>query len=200
MKNILLYISVILIWGSTWLAVKMQLGVVDPMITIIYRFLFGSIVIFAFCFATRRPMKYSRKVHLGLFFQGVCTFAVNYWFFYQAQQILTSGLAAVIFSLLVFMNLVNALIFLNMKIQPIVLLGAFIGLAGIVMLFQPEFGRIEMSGNTLLMIGFGLLGTYIFSIGNIGVRTDSETGIAGDPDDGIQYALRCVIPSRDCVD
>jgi len=167
MKNILFYISVILIWGSTWIFVKMQLGVVDPMVTIVYRFLFGSILIFGFCFATGRPMRFSWKIHAVLFFQGICTFAVNYWLFYQAQQILTSGLAAVLFSLLVFMNLVNALIFLNTKIQPLVLLGAVLGLVGIVLLFQPEFVRIEMSGKTFLMIGFAILGTYIFSVGNM---------------------------------
>jgi hypothetical protein len=40
-QNVLLYVVTILIWGSSWLVIKFQLGVVDPMVSVAYRFLFG---------------------------------------------------------------------------------------------------------------------------------------------------------------
>ena len=167
MKNILLYIAVILIWGSTWLAVMMQLGIVDPMVTSIYRFFCASLLIFGYCMVTGRSLRFSKGTHFWLMLQGICTFALNYWLFYQAQQILTSGLAAVLFSLLVFMNLFNAAVFLKTPVKTGVLIGALLGLAGIVFLFEPEIIRLEFSIKMFLMIGFGLMGTYIFSIGNM---------------------------------
>lgn len=99
--------------------------------------------------------------------QGITNFAVNYWLFYKAQQVITSGLASIIFSLLVFMNLFNAAIFLKAPVKKTVFLGAISGLIGMILLFQPEFARIEMSSRFLLMIGFSFTGTFIFSLGNI---------------------------------
>jgi hypothetical protein len=33
-----LYGSTVIIWGTTWLAIKFQLGSVDPMVSVLYRF------------------------------------------------------------------------------------------------------------------------------------------------------------------
>ena len=167
MKNTLRYISVILIWGSTWLAIKFQLDVVDPMVTIFYRFIAACALIFIFCIFTKRSLKFSFHSHLMMGFQGICTFALNYWLFYQAQKIITSGLAAVIFSLLVFMNIINAYLFMQTPFKKSVFIGAVLGFIGILLIFQPEFIKVNISAQIWLRIGFGILGTYIFSIGNI---------------------------------
>lgn len=177
MKTLIYYISVILIWGSTWMAIRLQLGIVDPMITIIYRFTGASFIIFIYCLLSRRSLKFSLNTHIYMFLQGICTFALNYWLFYVAQQVITSGLAAVLFSLLVFMNLMNATLFLKAQVKRSVLSGAFLGLVGIAFLFQPEFHRIAFTGKTWLMIGFGLVATYIFSIGNIISARNQKKGL-----------------------
>lgn len=112
-----------------------------------------------------------------MFLQGICTFALNYWLFYVAQQVITSGLAAVLFSLLVFMNLLNAAVFLKSQVKRIVIMGAVMGLAGILLLFLPEFNRITFTRTTWLMIGFGLIATYIFSLGNIFSALNQKNGL-----------------------
>ncbi len=167
MKNTIRYISVILIWGSTWLAIKYQVEKVDPMITICFRFLSASTIVFILSIFTKQSLKFSLNSHLMMALQGICTFALNYWLFYQALQVITSGLAAVIFSLLVFMNIINAYLFLQTPFKKSVFIGALLGFIGILFVFEPEFNKIDVSAELWLRIGFGILGTYIFSIGNI---------------------------------
>ncbi len=61
MKNIILYIITISVWGSTFLAIKYQLGVVDPMVSVIYRFGLAAVLLTFFCYFKRRNLKFSVK-------------------------------------------------------------------------------------------------------------------------------------------
>ncbi|MFT4808905.1 MAG: hypothetical protein ACI9LX_002242, partial [Paraglaciecola sp.] len=38
MRSTVLYVLTVLIWGSTWLAIEYQLGVVAPEVSLVYRF------------------------------------------------------------------------------------------------------------------------------------------------------------------
>ena len=96
--NFLFYFMTVLIWGSTWLAIKFQLGVVSPAVSITYRFALAAIMLFAWSLITRRTLRFSRSEHLFMALQGSQLFALNYLFFYLAELELTSGLAAVVFS------------------------------------------------------------------------------------------------------
>ena len=64
MKPTVLYLITVLIWGSTWIAIKFQLGHVDPMVSVIYRFGLASAVLFAWCKIFSLPLKISLRNHL----------------------------------------------------------------------------------------------------------------------------------------
>ena len=49
MINFLLYGAAALIWGSTWLAIKLQLTQVPPILSVSYRFCLASLILLAFC-------------------------------------------------------------------------------------------------------------------------------------------------------
>ena len=104
LKNLFLYTSTVLIWGSTWIGIKFQLGKVDPLLSVAYRFLLASVLLLAFSRLTRRNLRFSRREHLYMALQGMLLFSVNYWLVYLAAEHLTSGLVAVVFSTLVFMT------------------------------------------------------------------------------------------------
>ena len=99
MNNFLLYTSTVLIWGTTWLAIKFQLGTVDPMVSVFYRFLLSAIILIPFCRILGLKMRFSLKEHMYMAVQGLFLFAINYWLFYLAEVYITSGLAAVVFSM-----------------------------------------------------------------------------------------------------
>lgn len=71
MKNIFLYLSTVLIWGSTWLAIEFQLGEVAVEISLLYRFTLAALLMWTFCLIKKMPMKYDAKQHLFFYIAGV---------------------------------------------------------------------------------------------------------------------------------
>jgi drug/metabolite transporter (DMT)-like permease len=102
MPNWLLYVVPCCIWGSTWLVIKYQYGIVAPEVSVVYRFAAASAILFAWCVARGEKMRYSKGIHAQLLLTGILQFAANYVFVYLAEQYLTSGLVAVVFVMMVF--------------------------------------------------------------------------------------------------
>ncbi len=167
MLNATFYLSTVLIWGSTWLAIKYQLGSVAPVWSIAYRFALASFILLIWCLVTRRSMRFSMKEHLYMALQGVLLFAINYYFFYLAEIRIASGLAAVVFSTIVVMNLVNGRLFLGTPMDKRVLVGGILGLFGLSLLFWPEMSAVHFSGPILSGLMLSFAATYLASLGNI---------------------------------
>ncbi len=167
MNNLLLYVATVLIWGSTWLAITYQLGEVDPLVSVVYRFALASSVLLVFCLATGRSLRFSPGAHLFMFLQGASLFGINYWLFYLTTEHLASGLVAVTFSTVVLMNALNGRLFLKTVIQPHVIVAAGIGLTGITLVFWPEFEGFSLGGSTAIALAMGAAATYSASLGNI---------------------------------
>ncbi len=167
MNNFLLYASTVFIWGTTWLGIKFQLGSVDPMISVTYRFTAAAAILFFYCKLHGLNMRFNIKAHLFMALQGVLLFGLNYWLVYLAEVYITSGLVAVVFSTLVFMNIVNGTLFLGSPIRLRVVAGAAVGLAGIGLVFWPEIKAFSLSDKAIYGSLLGLLGTFMASLGNI---------------------------------
>ncbi|MBC8220341.1 MAG: DMT family transporter [Proteobacteria bacterium] len=176
-QNALLYIVTVLIWGSSWLAIKYQLGSVDPMVSVAYRFLLASGISWLYCRLSRRSMRYSMRDHGFMFLQGTSLFALNYWLFYLSELTLTSGLAAVIFSTIVVMNTVNGVIFLKNRLELRVVGGAGLGLLGIMLVFWPEVTDFESGSENLFAAALAVLATLLASVGNIASARNQREGI-----------------------
>jgi len=176
-QNALLYVVTVLIWGSSWLAIKYQLGYVDPMVSVAYRFLLASGISWLYCRLSRRLMHFSLRDHAFMFLQGASLFALNYWLFYVSELTLTSGLAAVIFSTIVVMNLLNGAIFLKNRLEIRVIAGAFFGLLGIMLVFWPEVSDFESGSENLFAAALAVLATFLASIGNIASARNQRAGI-----------------------
>ena len=167
MNNYLLYTGTVLIWGTTWLAIKFQLGSVDPMVSVFYRFMLAAIILVLYCRILGLKMRFGVKEHLFMAAQGLFLFSINYWLFYLAEVYIPSGLAAVVFSTLVFMNIVIGRIILGTRIRLKVVWGAVIGLTGIGFVFLPELSAFTITDNNFLGLILCLLATFTASFGNI---------------------------------
>ena len=130
-QNLLLYLITILIWGSSWLGIKLQLGYVHPMVSIAYRFLLASGISWLYCGYSKRPMRFRLLDHGFMGLQGASLFCFNYLLFYLAELTLISGLAAVIFSTIVVMNTLNGIVFLGNSFERRMGIGASLGFTGI---------------------------------------------------------------------
>ena len=176
-QNALLYIVTVMIWGSSWLAIKYQLGSVDPMVSVAYRFLLASGISWLYCRFSGRLMSYSLRDHGFMFLQGTSLFALNYWLFYLSELTLTSGLAAVIFSTIVVMNTVNGVIFLKNRLELRVVGGVGLGLLGIMLVFWPEVTDFESGSENLVAAALAVLATLLASVGNIASARNQREGI-----------------------
>lgn len=167
MKYFLFYTATVLIWGSTWIGIKLQLGVVEPIVSVGYRFALAAIILLLWCWFRRLPMRFSAADHLCIALQGTFLFAINYLLFYLAELYIASGLAAVIFSTILLMNMLNGAIFLRSPIDMRVVAGGTLGLAGIVLVFRPEISSFTLENHGLRGILLCIAATFLASLGNI---------------------------------
>lgn len=162
-----LYLASVLIWGSTWYAIKFQLGVVAAEVSLVYRFALAAVILLLFCLLTRRSLKYSLRQHGFIALQGLFLFSSNYLIFYWATELLTSGIVALLFSTVILMNIVNGAIFMRTRVSRRVLFGAALGIVGIAAIFWSEVSGVENNADTWRGLWMCLIATWSASIGNI---------------------------------
>ena len=108
--NYILYIGVVLFWGSSWFAIKFQLGLVPEAISISYRFYIASILLILFCFFFKRKFFIKINEIKWIILQGIFLFSLNYYFIYLGTNYIKTGLVAVIFSTVTIFVLINSLL------------------------------------------------------------------------------------------
>ena len=167
MKNFILFSVSAIIWGSTWLVIKFQLGLVDPIISVSYRFILASFILLLFCRISGLNLKYNVKKHFFIALQGFFLFGINYWLVYLAEVHLPSGLVAVIFSMIIFFNIFNGAIFIGSPIRVRVIAGAALGIVGIGLVFKQELLSFSLSSDNSLALVIAGLGALTASLGNI---------------------------------
>jgi drug/metabolite transporter (DMT)-like permease len=166
-RQYILFIIPVLIWGSTWYAIKFQLGMVDPLLSVAYRFILAGVLLISFCLVTGKRMKFSLHEHFLILLLGLSLFGFNYWFVYKAETILTSGVVAVIFSLIIVFNIIFNAIFLKGKIKRDVIFAAVFGIIGTVFLFKNELSSFSLNAKDAIVFIICLGGIVTASLGNI---------------------------------
>lgn len=177
MHNYILYSITVLIWGSTWLAIKFQLGVVAPEASIAYRFALAAFLLFAYAYIRKLTMRFKLQDHVFFALQGLLLFSLNYILVYLAEQYLTSGLVSVIFSMIVVFNVIFGALFLRNPIRPRVVGGAALGLFGLIIIFRPELIAFNLSSGKTMGLLMCIVGTISASLGNIVSAHNQKAGL-----------------------
>lgn len=177
MENHFLYAATVLIWGSTWYAIKLQLGTVPPDLSIAYRFILASAALIAFCLATGRSLRFAPRHHAFIAAQGLFLFSLNYWLYYHATFELTTGVVAIVFSLVMLMNILNGAILFGTRVEPKVLGAAALGLVGLVLVFRSELTALDLTSGPMIGLGLSILATYSVSLGNMASLRNSRAGL-----------------------
>jgi len=171
-----LYSLTVLIWGSSWLAIHFQIGVVPPEIAIVYRFVLASTLLVVWCLARGISLRIASRHHPYLALLGLSLFSLNYLLFYYAAFGLATGLLAVIFSTMTVMNIFNSALFLKHRIQKKTIVAVLFGLTGMGLVFWPELAASQAQAAGA--IGMSLIATYLASIGNIVSARNQKHGIS----------------------
>ena len=165
------FVVTALVWGSTWLVIKGQIGPVPPSWSVTWRFAGAALGMFALglvrgdirlgALVPERPV----LIHAGLI--GVSLFCANFQFVYRAESHLTSGLVAVVFALLLLPNAVFSRIFLGTPVTRGFALGSAIALSGIVLLMIAEYRTAPVGSDVPLGAAMTGLALLCASTGNV---------------------------------
>ena len=165
--NAILYFIVLLAWGSSWFAISFQLCDVAPQVSIAWRFLLASFILFIWCYARGLKLSFSWRAHSSWLLLGFFLFCVNYICAYFGTFYLASGLVCLIFSTLTLFTVFNGFIFFKKPIRLPILFGAIVGILGLSIIFSNEISNTDWSLESGIVKGFlwMLLATFFASIG-----------------------------------
>ena len=167
MSNLFLYSVAVLIWGSTFFAIEFQLGVVEPEVSIFYRYLMAAVLLFAWSRFRGLSVRFNLREHGWFLLLGLFLFCLNYILAYRAQIYITSALNAIAFSMIVWINIINARLFFGVKSGRRVLFGSILGVAGMITLFAPQVGSISLSDSIFYGSLLAISGAIVASFGNM---------------------------------
>ena len=176
MLNFLLYAAAALIWGSTWLGIKLQLTQVPPILSVGYRFCLASLILTVYCILRDKQLVFSRRNHLFMVIQGFSLFGLSYCMSYLATSYLTSGLVAVVYSTILMWNILNLRLFMGQAIAWRAFWGGILGLSGICIVFWHDLSTFTATrGLTGLLMA--LVGAYLASVGNVVGARNARAGV-----------------------
>ena len=167
MQNIILYCTTFMIFGTTWFAIKYQLGIVATELAVGYRFALASLLIFAWCLIKGKNLRFSFKNHCYFALQGCLLFSINLLFFYYATHHVVSAINGIVFSTIIIFNILLSYFIYNTPITKEIAIGAFLGLSGLGAIFWPQLSALEFNGSTIIGLGLGLMGTLFASCGQM---------------------------------
>jgi drug/metabolite transporter (DMT)-like permease len=172
-----IFIACVAIWGSTWLAIKFQLGVVAPEVSVFYRYLIASSVVFAYCAARRFPLRFAPREHLWMALLGALTFSVSYLFVYYAEAHVVSGLVAVGYSASPLLSMLGMRAFFGTPMTRILATGSLLGIVGISLVFASEFAKLGTDADTAWGAFFTALAVIVSTLGNMVAHRNSTRGL-----------------------
>jgi drug/metabolite transporter (DMT)-like permease len=149
------FLVVSLIWGSTWLVIRDQLGTVPATWSVTYRFIIAAVGMVILAVVMRQPLKIDRLMVGWTMLLGVLQFGMNFNFVYAAEHYVTSGLVAVMFALLIVPNALLAKYWLGRQIGGAFMLGSAIACVGVALLMAQEY-RAAPVGGTEVLLGLSL--------------------------------------------
>ena len=167
MNNYILFLITLFCWSPTWYLIKFQLGYVDPLVSVFYRFLIAAIIIFIYLIIKNKNLKFSINHHFWFLFFGTCLYSINYVFFYLSNTYLISAFPAIVFSTVVIMNILGETFYFKKKPSLKTLIGATIGMIGIIIIFNDEIFNFSLTEGTHIGLFLALIGTFCASTGNM---------------------------------
>ncbi|NBR03210.1 MAG: DMT family transporter [Alphaproteobacteria bacterium] len=169
----LLYVAVIVGWSTSWYPLSLQLGVVAPEVSLVWRFSISGLMMLGICALRGIDLRFGRAEHAGFLILGMVMFSTNFVLFYNASLYAASGLLAVMLSMSSLIN-VGLVAAFNRR-APLMQVGAALtGLAGLALVFLPE---LQVSSRVLTSMAFGFAGTISFCIGNMMSSASQRRGI-----------------------
>ena len=156
------------VWGSTWIVIRDQVGVVPPQWSVAYRFMIAAFAMALVAMWKGQSLKMDRGGLIAALVLGVTQFSVNFNSVYAAERFITSGVVATVFAILLIPNSLLAWAFLDQKPSRRFLLAGLVAVCGVALLFLHELRSSPASPHEIAIgLGLTLLGLIGASSANV---------------------------------
>lgn len=155
--TILAFAIIYLVWGSTFLAIRIGVHEVPPLLFAAMRFLAAGLVLFLWLIARREPLPTGRQ-WLSILLLSTLIFLIDYGLLFWAEQRVPSGIAAVIMaSIPLFTALAEITLLRTQRLTPRLAIALLIGIAGVAVLMSHSFNLgdtpIDRTGAFAIILG-----------------------------------------------
>jgi drug/metabolite transporter (DMT)-like permease len=139
----------------------------SPIASVFWRFSLGAVLLFSYCLLTKKKLSYGKSDHLNFMTMGLFMFSINYMLVYWSETMVSSGIAAICFTVIVPYNMIGMRIFFKKPITSKVIMGSLLGGVGIVLIFINEILGLHANQSTIFGLILGLIATLSASAGNM---------------------------------
>ncbi|MBI4810275.1 MAG: DMT family transporter [Ignavibacteriales bacterium] len=153
------FIIISVIWGSTWLAIKIGLDSISPFYGIAIRFSIASIILFVILRIKHEQFPLDRDSIIMYLNLAVLSFSFPFALVYWGEQYIASGLASVLFGVYPFVVAIGSHLFLSTeRLNRYKSSGIVLGFVGIVIIFWSDihigqsvtWGMAAILGSTVM--------------------------------------------------
>lgn len=135
--------ALVLIWGTTWAAIRVSLEGFPPLKGVVVRFGIASLLLLSLAPALKVSLGREPRERRLWVMNGALTFTISYGLVYWAEQWVPSGLAAVLFATFpLFVAILAHLTLPGERLRAGSLVGILLGFAGVAVLFSEDFSRL----------------------------------------------------------
>ena len=155
--KVLVWLILCLIWGTTWIFIKIGLDDLPPIAFAASRFLLAVVILFAVIWVQKIPLPKTAKEWRLIALTGVLQFSINYSMVFWSEQYITSGLAAVLQATITVFGLILAWIFLpNERITKLKIFAVCMGIIGVTVIFYDQLkvqSFMAFLGSVAIVVG-----------------------------------------------
>jgi drug/metabolite transporter (DMT)-like permease len=179
--DLTLYGLVLFAWGTSWIGMRMQVGVVPPETSVFWRYVIAASAMMGIAALRRERLTYAFADHLRFAAMGVFMFSTNFMLFYHGALVIPSGLLAVVFSAASIINLGLGLVLFGQRLTTRLAAGALLGFGGILLLFAPQIMGATFDHAALVGLIMCIVATFSFCTGNQISASSQKRGVAVIP-------------------
>jgi len=166
-SNAFLFSICSLVWGSTWIALTYQVHEMHVMLSVGIRFALAACLIGLWCWIKNISLKLPLAEHKWIAVAGVFLYTLDYSFLYAAQQHMISALLAVLSSTVIYFNVILRRVLMSKPMRAEVVIGATVGLVGIILIFLPEFKVFSAQQGIVIGLMFASASFFSAAVGNV---------------------------------
>lgn len=156
MKPILVWLLLCIVWGTTWIFIKLGLADLPPVSFAALRFTVACLLLLPVLLILKIEFPRGRRIWLVILITGILQFFFNYGLLFWGEQYITSGLAAVLQATIPAFGLVLARIYVGEQITGLKIFSILLGLAGVAVIFREQLflnGQMAFLGSLAVVVG-----------------------------------------------